>query len=86
MNYHLRIARSTNNFEEIKKFYKDGVGFEIIGSFKGHDGFDGIMFGSKDSCYHLEFTKEKKIMHLIRPPKRIFWFFTSLIKTNGKKK
>jgi catechol 2,3-dioxygenase-like lactoylglutathione lyase family enzyme len=40
-------------------FYRDGLGFEIVGSFDGHAGFDGIMFGRPDAPYHFEFTAER---------------------------
>jgi len=53
---HLRIARPTDHLEEIIAFYRDGLGFEVIGSFEGHDDFDGVMLGHRDAPYHLEFT------------------------------
>jgi len=59
MRAHIRIARSTNNIEEILKFYKDGLGFSVLSFFEDHDGFDGIMLGHPQTDYHLEFTKKK---------------------------
>jgi catechol 2,3-dioxygenase-like lactoylglutathione lyase family enzyme len=56
---HLRIARATNDLDEIKKFYRDGLGFEIVSSFEDHQGFDGVMLGRKDLAYHLEFTSQR---------------------------
>ena len=53
---HIRIARPTDNLDEVVRFYRDGIGFEIIGSFRDHDGFDGVMLGHKGAAYHLEFT------------------------------
>lgn len=55
---HLRVARATNDLAEIIKFYRDGLGFEIITSFADHEGFDGVMLGHKDLAYHLEFTSQ----------------------------
>ena len=55
-NTHIRIARPTDNLDEVVRFYRDGLGFEIIGSFRDHDGFDGVMLGHKGAAYHLEFT------------------------------
>jgi catechol 2,3-dioxygenase-like lactoylglutathione lyase family enzyme len=55
-NYHLRIARPTDNFDEIIRFYRDGLGFNIIASFEDHQGFDGVMLGHDGLAYHLEFT------------------------------
>ena len=42
--------------EPILRFYRDGLGFEVIGSFDGHEGFDGVMLGHPGAPYHLEFT------------------------------
>ena len=38
------------------RFYRDGLGFELIGAFQDHDGFDGVMLGHPGGSYHLEFT------------------------------
>ncbi|HKO97656.1 MAG TPA: VOC family protein [Pyrinomonadaceae bacterium] len=56
---HLRIARATDHLNEIIRFYRDGLGFEIIGSFEDHAGFDGVMLGRPDLSYHLEFTQQR---------------------------
>ncbi|MEI5909269.1 VOC family protein [Bacillus spongiae] len=52
-----RIARPTDNFEQVIKFYEEGLGLKRIGSFQNHDGYDGVMFGLPDVKYHLEFTR-----------------------------
>jgi catechol 2,3-dioxygenase-like lactoylglutathione lyase family enzyme len=56
---HLRIARPTDHMAEVIRFYRDGLGFEVIGSFEDHDGFDGVMLGRRGLPYHLEFTHER---------------------------
>ena len=56
---HLRVARPTDNLPEIIKFYRDGLGFEVIGSFEDHEGFDGVMLGHPGAPYHLEFTRQR---------------------------
>ncbi|MEZ4768845.1 MAG: VOC family protein [Caldilineales bacterium] len=56
---HLRIARPTDHLEDILRFYRDGLGFALIGSFQDHDGFDGIMLGHPGAAYHLEFTHKR---------------------------
>lgn len=56
---HLRVARATDNLTEIVSFYRDGLGFEVLGSFTDHDGFDGVMLGHKALGYHLEFTHHR---------------------------
>jgi hypothetical protein len=41
----MRVARPSDDLGALIPFYRDGLGLEILGSFEGHDGFDGIMFG-----------------------------------------
>jgi YycE-like protein len=55
---HLRIARPTDRLAEVERQYIDGLGFERLGGFADHDGFDGVMLGHKGAGYHLEFTQE----------------------------
>jgi len=56
---HLRIARPTDHMPEVLRFYRDGLGFDVLGSFEDHDGFDGVMLGHRGSPYHLEFTRRR---------------------------
>ena len=53
----VRFARPTDKINDIEKFYCEGLGLKKIGSFYGHEGYDGIMIGLPDSSYHLEFTQ-----------------------------
>jgi catechol 2,3-dioxygenase-like lactoylglutathione lyase family enzyme len=55
---HLRIARPTDDLARVARFYRDGLGFEVLYEFKDHDGFDGVMLGLKSAAYHLEFTRK----------------------------
>lgn len=55
---HLRVARPTDDLDAVTRFYRDGLGFKIVGEFKDHDGFDGIMLGHPGAGYHLEFTRK----------------------------
>jgi catechol 2,3-dioxygenase-like lactoylglutathione lyase family enzyme len=52
----IRIARPTDQIEEVIRFYRDGVGLSLLGSFENHEGFDGVMLGVAGAAYHLEFT------------------------------
>ena len=52
---HLRVARPTDDLEAVVRFYRDGLGFEVLGGFTDHDGFDGVMLGHRGAAYHLEF-------------------------------
>ena len=56
---HLRVARPTDHMDEVVRFYRDGLGFHVIGSFDDHDGFDGVMLGHSGQQYHLEFTRKR---------------------------
>lgn len=53
---HLRVARPTDDLEAVVRFYRDGLGLEVLSEFQDHDGFDGVMLGWRGSSYHLEFT------------------------------
>ena len=55
----LRIARPTNDIEAALRFYRDGLGLELLGAFEGHEGFDGLMLGKPGAPWHLEFTREE---------------------------
>jgi catechol 2,3-dioxygenase-like lactoylglutathione lyase family enzyme len=55
----LRIARPTDNLPEVVRFYRDGLGLEVLASFENHQGFDGVMLGNHDFPYHLEFTHQR---------------------------
>ena len=57
---HIRIARPTDNINELLSFYRDGLGFKALGEFHDHEGFDGIMVGLEGAPYHLEFTHNKQ--------------------------
>lgn len=53
---HLRVARPTNNLDALEQFYQDALGMSVLYRFEDHDGFDGLMMGSRDAPYHFEFT------------------------------
>ena len=55
----LRVARPTDHLAGIAEMYRRGLGFEVLGAFEDHDGFDGVMLGHPDQPYHLEFTAHR---------------------------
>ncbi|MBU1296125.1 MAG: VOC family protein [Gammaproteobacteria bacterium] len=55
----LRVARPTDNLAKITDMYVNGLGFKLLGSFEGHNGFDGSIVGHEQHNYHLEFTHHK---------------------------
>lgn len=59
-----RLARHTNRLEEIIDFYTNALGFNILGDFQAHDGYDGVFIGLPDGNWHLEFTSTNEpVMH-----------------------
>lgn len=57
----LRVARPTDNLASITDMYVKGLGFELLGTFEGHNGFDGSIIGHANHNYHLEFTQHKGV-------------------------
>jgi len=54
----LRVARPTDDLTAVLRFYRDGLGLELLHEFHDHDGFDGVMLGHPSAGYHLEFTRK----------------------------
>ena len=55
----LRVARPTDNMDEVMRFYTHGLGMTVLDSFADHEGFDGVMVGVVGAVYHLEFTRKR---------------------------
>ncbi|MFL9831789.1 VOC family protein [Flavobacterium sp. ST-87] len=61
----LRIARHTNNLEQINFFYTKILEFELLGSFENHSNYNGIFIGKPNLDWHLEFTQsDDQVTHL----------------------
>lgn len=58
----LRIARPTGRLEEVVRFYAEGLGLTVLGSFEDHEGFDGVIVGLRGAHFHLEFTDRKSVV------------------------
>jgi catechol 2,3-dioxygenase-like lactoylglutathione lyase family enzyme len=52
----LRVVRPTIRLEEVMRFYRDGLGFELIAAFDDHDRFSGRILGHPQAPWHLAFT------------------------------
>lgn len=57
----VRIARPTDQFDDIVTFYRDALGLDVLrlwrhGPHDDHHGYDGVVFGLPGTTYHLEFT------------------------------
>ena len=53
----LRFARRCDDPFALAMQYCRGLGFEELGRFTGHEGYDGVMLGWADAGWHLEFTR-----------------------------
>ena len=53
---HLRIARPVSNLPRTEAMYRAGLGWQVLGSFRDHGGFDGVMLGDPAADHHVEFT------------------------------
>lgn len=62
INMNFRFARHTNNLEQLKSFYIDILGLELLGGFENHNGYDGVFIGKPDENWYLEFTKSDEIV------------------------
>jgi len=54
---HVRIARPTDQLDDVVRFYHEGLGLPEIGRFAGHAGYRGVLLGLPGTPYHLEFTQ-----------------------------
>ena len=50
----LRIARPVSDLDRSVEMYCAGLGLSVLGSFRGHRGFDGTMVGEPGAEVHLE--------------------------------
>jgi len=53
----VRIARPTHRFDEIIRFYTEGLGLALLDSFESHAGYDGVSIGLPDRALHLEIVQ-----------------------------
>jgi catechol 2,3-dioxygenase-like lactoylglutathione lyase family enzyme len=54
---YVRIARPTDQLDEVVRFYREGLGLSELGRFAGHAGYQGVLLGLPGMQYHLEFTQ-----------------------------
>jgi len=73
---HLRVARPTSDLDAVARMYRECLGFEELGSFRDHDGFDGVMLGHPKAAYHLELTRQRGASPPLRPePESLLVFY-----------
>ena len=75
----LRVARPTDNLAQITQMYVNGLGFELLGEFKGHNGFNGSIIGHAKHNYHLEFTHHigTKVGHAPSKDNLLVFYFSA---------
>jgi catechol 2,3-dioxygenase-like lactoylglutathione lyase family enzyme len=55
----VRFVRATGRLDECVRFYRDLLGLAVLAEFRGHEGYDGVVFGLPDAGVQLE---------LVHPP------------------
>lgn len=55
---HLRVARPTDQLDRIAAMYRDGLGFDVVADWRGHEGIDGTVLAHRELGYQIEFTQE----------------------------
>ncbi|MGZ5847485.1 MAG: VOC family protein [Ramlibacter sp.] len=61
----LRLARPCSDLARAERMYVAGLGWQVLGRFEDHEGFDGVMLGTPGGAWHLEFTRSR--LHAVRP-------------------
>jgi hypothetical protein len=51
----IRVARACADVDALADQYARGLGFEVLGQWRDHEGFDGAVLGHPRAPYHLEF-------------------------------
>lgn len=59
----LRIARHTNQIDQLKNFYMEVVGLKLIGQFNDHDGYDGVILSGNEANWQIEFTTSNQVIN-----------------------
>ena len=54
---YVRVARPTDQLDDVVRFYTEGLGLPELGRFAGHAGYRGVLLGLPGLEYHLEFTQ-----------------------------
>jgi catechol 2,3-dioxygenase-like lactoylglutathione lyase family enzyme len=53
-----RSARPANDLRALERFYVDALGCSRLGGFENHEGFDGLIVGTPDGSWQVEFVRE----------------------------
>lgn len=50
----VRFARPTGRYDEVLVFYRDVLGLPVLAQWRGHRGYDGVVFGLPGTPVHME--------------------------------
>ncbi|MFI1970485.1 VOC family protein [Streptomyces cinnamoneus] len=53
----VRFARPTAHYDAVKTFYGDDLGLPVLAAFRGHAGYDGVVFGLPGTPVQMEITQ-----------------------------
>jgi hypothetical protein len=53
----VRFARPTAHYEECLAFYGEDLALPVLARWRGHDGYDGVVFGLPGTPVHFELTQ-----------------------------
>jgi hypothetical protein len=54
-----RVARPTDDLAALRAFYVEGLGLLERGTFRGHEGYDGLLVGAPEAAWEIEFTRHE---------------------------
>jgi catechol 2,3-dioxygenase-like lactoylglutathione lyase family enzyme len=73
-----RSARPTNDLRAIERFYVEALGCARLGSFRDHEGFDGLIVGAPDGTWQVEFVREHGVTAPRSPtPEHLLVFYVA---------
>jgi catechol 2,3-dioxygenase-like lactoylglutathione lyase family enzyme len=50
----VRFARPTARYDAVLAFYRDDLGLPVLAEWRGHRGYDGVVFGLTGTPVHME--------------------------------
>ncbi|MEV5569592.1 VOC family protein [Spirillospora sp. NPDC052269] len=53
----VRFARPTARYDEVLAFYRDDLELPVLAAWRGHDGYDGVVFGLPGTPVQMEITQ-----------------------------
>ena len=75
----MRFARHAQNLKKMQHFYVTLLGLSVVGSFKNHNGYDGIILGCDGGSWQIELTtSDDKPFHSYDEDDLLVLYFDSL--------